>query len=166
MLFSARRAHRRFLVDITHKRFGCPHYRCLARSSVPYFVPAVMALSPSLPVTWVLLAVFNLLAASLFTIGTDDRPSVARCRDREDHGCAFAWVGITGSQWPDTHRAARRAGVRRRAGGPWPRIVRCRRNAGDDRRSKPARRVLAVAPPGYESSPYCRCLTTNRMKGD
>jgi hypothetical protein len=63
------------------------------------FVPAVMVpLSPSLPMTWVLLAVFNLLAASLFTIGTSTivhlSPGAAIGKITGVH---FAWVGITGS---------------------------------------------------------------------
>ncbi len=55
-------------------------------------------LSPSLPVTWTLLAVFNLLAASLFTIGTSTivhlSPGAAIGKITGVH---FAWVGITGS---------------------------------------------------------------------
>jgi len=89
-----------FLVDITHKRFGLPAVPVLgAVICAIIFVPAVMApLSPSLPVTWTLLAVFNLLAASLFTIGTSTivhlSPGAAIGKITGVH---FAWVGITGS---------------------------------------------------------------------
>src|SRR5258707_5444463 len=89
-----------FLVDITHKRFGLPAVPVLgAVVCAIIFVPAVMApLSPSLLVTWTLLAVFNLLAASLFTIGTATvvhlSPGAAIGKITGVH---FAWAGITGS---------------------------------------------------------------------
>jgi MFS family permease len=89
-----------FLVDITHKRFGLPAVPVLgAVICAAIFVPAVMVpLSPSLSVTWALLAVFNLLAASLFTIGTSTivhlSPGAAIGKITGVH---FAWVGITGS---------------------------------------------------------------------
>jgi MFS family permease len=89
-----------FLVDITHKRFGLPAVPVLgAVICAVIFVPAVMVpLSPSLSVTWALLAVFNLLAASLFTIGTSTivhlSPGAAIGKITGVH---FAWVGITGS---------------------------------------------------------------------
>jgi len=89
-----------FLVDITHKRFGLPAVPVLGAVICAIIaVPAVMApLSPSLPVTWTLLAVFNLLAASLFTIGTSTivhlSPGAAIGKITGVH---FAWVGITGS---------------------------------------------------------------------
>ena len=89
-----------FLVDITHKRFGLPAVPVLgAVICAVIFVPAVMVpMSPSLPVTWALLAVFNLLAASLFTIGTSTivhlSPGAAIGKITGVH---FAWVGITGS---------------------------------------------------------------------
>jgi MFS family permease len=89
-----------FLVDITHKRFGLPAVPVLgAVICAAIFVPAVMVpLSSSLPMTWALLAVFNLLAASLFTIGTSAivhlSPGAAIGKITGVH---FAWVGITGS---------------------------------------------------------------------
>ena len=89
-----------FLVDITHKRFGLPAVPVLgAVICAVIFVPSVMVpLSPSLSLTWVLLAVFNLLAASLFTIGTSTivhlSPGSAIGKITGVH---FAWVGITGS---------------------------------------------------------------------
>jgi MFS family permease len=89
-----------FLVDITHKRFGLPAVPVLgAVICAVIFVPAVaVPLSPSLSVTWALLAVFNLLAASLFTIGTSTivhlSPGAAIGKITGVH---FAWVGITGS---------------------------------------------------------------------
>jgi MFS family permease len=89
-----------FLVDITHKRFGLSAVPVLgAVICAVIFVPAVMVpLTPSLSVTWVLLAVFNLLAASLFTIGTSTivhlSPGAAIGKIT---GLHFAWVGITGS---------------------------------------------------------------------
>jgi MFS family permease len=89
-----------FLVDITHKHFGLPAVPVLgAVICAVIFVPAVaIPLSPSLSVTWALLAIFNLLAASLFTIGTSMivhlSPGAAIGKITGVH---FAWVGITGS---------------------------------------------------------------------
>lgn len=89
-----------FLVDITHRRFGLPAVPVLgAIICTMIFVPAVVIpLSPSLSLTWALLAAFNLLAASLFTIGTSMvvhlSPGAAIGKITGVH---FAWVGITGS---------------------------------------------------------------------
>lgn len=89
-----------FLVDITYKRFGLSAVPALgAIICAVIFLPSVaIPSSPSISGAWALLAVFNLLAASLFTIGTSTivhlSPGSAIGKITSIH---FAWVGITGS---------------------------------------------------------------------
>lgn len=88
------------LVDITYKRFGLPAVPALGAiiCAVIFLPSVVIPSSPSVIAAWVLLAVFNLLAASLFTIGTSTivhlSPGSAIGKITSIH---FAWVGITGS---------------------------------------------------------------------
>ncbi|WP_158816632.1 MFS transporter [Methylocapsa sp. S129] len=89
-----------FLVDITYRRFGLPAVPALgAIICAVIFLPSVaIPMSSSILAAWALLAVFNLLAASLFTIGTSTivhlSPGSAIGKITSVH---FAWVGITGS---------------------------------------------------------------------
>jgi MFS family permease len=89
-----------FLVDLVYKRFGLPAVPALgvaicAMISMPaILIPA----AGSLEETWGLLAAFNLLAASLFTIGTStivhlsSGPVIGKIT-----AIHFGWVGITGT---------------------------------------------------------------------
>ena len=89
-----------FLVDTVHRRFGLAAVPLLGVAvSAVIFIPSVLIpLGSSLTMTWAMLALFNLLAASLFTIGTSTivhlSPPAAIGRITGVH---FAWVGITGS---------------------------------------------------------------------
>jgi|EndMetStandDraft_5_1072996.scaffolds.fasta_scaffold50720_2 MFS family permease len=89
-----------FLVDLVYRRFGLPGIPALGVAvCAVIFVPAVLApAAGSIASTWLLLAVFNLLAASLFTIGTSAivhlSPGAAIGKITAVH---FAWVGITGT---------------------------------------------------------------------
>jgi MFS family permease len=89
-----------FLVDAVYRRYGLPAVPALgvaicALVSFPaVFVPA----AGSIFSVWVLLAVFNLLSASLFTIGTSTivhlSSGAAIGKITSVH---FAWVGIMGT---------------------------------------------------------------------
>lgn len=88
-----------FVVDVILKRFGVPAVP-LVGVAVCFIIsiPAVLIpLSTSIVLTWILLAMFNLLAASLFTIGTAAivhlSPSSAIGKISGIH---FSWIGITG----------------------------------------------------------------------
>ncbi|MBW7961442.1 MFS transporter [Bradyrhizobium sp. BR 10261] len=89
-----------FLVDAVYRRFGLPAIPALGVGiSALIFLPAVLVpLAGSIVAVWMLLAVFNLLAASLFTIGTSTivhlSPGAAIGKITAVH---FAWVGITGT---------------------------------------------------------------------
>jgi MFS family permease len=89
-----------FLVDITHRRFGLPAVPLLGVivSAVILFPAIMIPLSSSIAMTWTLLAMFNLLAASLFTIGTSTVVHLSPgAVIGKITGVHFAWVGITGS---------------------------------------------------------------------
>jgi hypothetical protein len=89
-----------FLVDLVYRRYGLPAVPALgiavcALIAVPaIFIPAAGSISR----TWVLLAAFNLLSGSLFTIGTSTivhlTPGAVIGKITAVH---FAWVGITGT---------------------------------------------------------------------
>ena len=89
-----------FLVDTVYRRFGLPAIPALGVGiSALIFLPAVLVpAAGSIVAVWMLLAVFNLLAASLFTIGTSTivhlSPGAAIGKITAVH---FAWVGITGT---------------------------------------------------------------------
>ncbi|WP_439409118.1 MFS transporter [Bradyrhizobium sp. DASA03076] len=89
-----------FLVDAVYRRFGLPAIPALGVGiSALIFLPAVLVpVAGSIVAVWMLLAVFNLLAASLFTIGTSTivhlSPGAAIGKITAVH---FAWVGITGT---------------------------------------------------------------------
>jgi MFS family permease len=89
-----------FLVDAVYRRYGLPAVPALGVAvSALIFLPAVLVpAAGSIVSVWVLLAAFNLLAASLFTIGTSTivhlSPGAAIGKITAVH---FAWVGITGT---------------------------------------------------------------------
>jgi MFS family permease len=88
------------LVDTVYRRGGLPAVPALGVViSVLIFLPAVLVpAAGSIVSVWMLLAAFNLLAASLFTIGTSTivhlSPGPAIGKITAVH---FAWVGITGT---------------------------------------------------------------------
>jgi MFS family permease len=89
-----------FLVDLVYRRYGLWGVPALGVAICALiFIPAVLApAAASISTTWLLLAAFNLLAASLFTIGTSTivhlSPSAVIGKITAVH---FAWVGITGT---------------------------------------------------------------------
>ncbi|WP_247384345.1 MFS transporter [Bradyrhizobium sp. 143] len=89
-----------FLVDTVYRRWGLSAIPALGVVvSGLIFLPAVFVpAAGSIVSVWMLLAVFNLLAASLFTIGTSTivhlSPGPAIGKITAVH---FAWVGITGT---------------------------------------------------------------------
>ncbi|MEH2493416.1 MFS transporter [Bradyrhizobium sp. AZCC 2230] len=89
-----------FLVDWVYRRYGLAGVPALGIAICALiFVPAVLApAAGSISATWFLLAAFNLLAASLFTIGTSTivhlSPGSVIGKITAVH---FAWVGITGT---------------------------------------------------------------------
>lgn len=89
-----------FLVDLVYKRYGLPAVPALGVAVCAVIsVPAILIpTAGSLSETWALLAAFNLLAASLFTVGTStivhlsSGPIIGKIT-----AVHFGWVGITGT---------------------------------------------------------------------
>ncbi|MFB6451333.1 MFS transporter [Bradyrhizobium tunisiense] len=89
-----------FLVDFVYKRYGLPAVPALGVAICAVIsVPAILIpTAGSINETWALLAAFNLLAASLFTIGTStivhlsSGPIIGKIT-----AVHFGWVGITGT---------------------------------------------------------------------
>ncbi|WP_084302355.1 MFS transporter [Bradyrhizobium sp. WSM2254] len=89
-----------FLVDAVYRRFGLAAVPALGVAiSALIFLPAVFVpAAGSIVSVWVLLAIFNLLAASLFTIGTSTIVHLSSgAAIGKITAVHFAWVGITGT---------------------------------------------------------------------
>lgn len=88
-----------FVIDFALKRLGKPGVPLVgAIGCVLIAIPAVVApFSNSIILTWTMLALFNLLASALFTVGTATMVHVSPSTTiGKISGIHFSWVGITG----------------------------------------------------------------------